>query len=298
MLTKLFAALMTVIVCTGGIAIAATVPEKDSTAIQSTPEQTMLEATRAEDIALEAAGLTRDQVRFDRTELDRERGVQVWEVEFRCENTEYDFEIDAYTGEILKQRTEADDDDDRPAQDTQAPNPPAEEPPKESTDTEPAVIAATRAEEIALEALGLTREQVRFDRTELDYERGKKVWEVELDHGYVEYDFTIDAYTGEILFQKEDREDEPKPPADTPADTPADSPVQPSEELTETQALEIALKHAGLTQDQVTRLKIEKDRDDGVGIYEIEFKCDGYEYEYEVRASDGKILDYDKEYDD
>ena len=97
---KLFAALLTVILCLGGVAIAAIALENWEVSSAA------LTAEQAETIALESLGLTRDQVRFDRSELDYERGVQVWEVELRYETTEYDFEIDATTGEILKQKSE------------------------------------------------------------------------------------------------------------------------------------------------------------------------------------------------
>jgi uncharacterized membrane protein YkoI len=73
---------------------------------------------------------------------------------------------------------------------------------------------------------------------------------------------------------------------------------EPAAELTEDQALELALNHAGLTQEQVTYVKVEKDFDDGVWVYEIEFREGRTEYEYAVRASDGKIVDYDKDWDD
>jgi uncharacterized membrane protein YkoI len=73
---------------------------------------------------------------------------------------------------------------------------------------------------------------------------------------------------------------------------------EPAAELTEEQALAIALDHAGLTEEQVTYVKVEKDFDDGRWVYEIEFREGRTEYEYEVRASDGKIVDYDKDWDD
>ena len=72
----------------------------------------------------------------------------------------------------------------------------------------------------------------------------------------------------------------------------------PDPELTEDQALAIALEHAGLTEEQVTYLNAHLDRDDGRWVYEIEFREGRTEYEYSVRASDGKIVDYDKDYDD
>ena len=74
--------------------------------------------------------------------------------------------------------------------------------------------------------------------------------------------------------------------------------LAPQPELTEEQALAIALEHAGLTEEQVSYLNAHLDRDDGRWVYEIEFREGRIEYEYAVRASDGKIIDYDKDWDD
>ena len=74
--------------------------------------------------------------------------------------------------------------------------------------------------------------------------------------------------------------------------------LAPDPELTEDQALAIALEHAGLTEEQVSYLNAHLDRDDGRWVYEIEFREGRTEYEYSVRASDGKIVDYDKDWDD
>ena len=68
--------------------------------------------------------------------------------------------------------------------------------------------------------------------------------------------------------------------------------------MTEDQALAIALAHAGLTEEQVTRLRVEKDIDRGITLYEIDFDYGGYEYEYEIRVSDGKILKQELDWDD
>lgn len=43
-----------------------------------------------------------DSARFDETELDFERGVEVYEIEFSVGRTEYSYEINAKTGEIVK----------------------------------------------------------------------------------------------------------------------------------------------------------------------------------------------------
>ena len=63
-------------------------------------------------------------------------------------------------------------------------------------------------------------------------------------------------------------------------------------------AKEIALSHAGLSSDQVTFVQANNDFDDGIQKYDIEFYCNGKEYDYEINASNGQIIqyDYDMEY--
>ena len=60
-------------------------------------------------------------------------------------------------------------------------------------------------------------------------------------------------------------------------------------------ALETALKDAGVSESDATRLKVSEDREDGKKIYEIRFDVAEKEYDYEIQASDGKILQADVE---
>lgn len=60
-------------------------------------------------------------------------------------------------------------------------------------------------------------------------------------------------------------------------------------------AAEIALTDANLTDADVTRLRVSKDRDDGQNIYEVVFTNENTEYEYEILASNGEILSVDYE---
>lgn len=62
-------------------------------------------------------------------------------------------------------------------------------------------------------------------------------------------------------------------------------------------AEDIALNHASLTREQVSRLRTEYEIDDGVPRYTVEFHSDGWEYEYEIHGETGKILSYDKDFD-
>ena len=63
-------------------------------------------------------------------------------------------------------------------------------------------------------------------------------------------------------------------------------------------AKSIALKHAALSASKVRGLKAELDKDDGIMVYEVEFRYGNYEYDYEINAKTGAIIDYEKEWDD
>lgn len=63
-------------------------------------------------------------------------------------------------------------------------------------------------------------------------------------------------------------------------------------------AKEIALDHAGLKKSEVTRLNAEKDFDDGIVKYDVEFEKGRVEYDYEIHGETGKILKAEKDHDD
>lgn len=68
--------------------------------------------------------------------------------------------------------------------------------------------------------------------------------------------------------------------------------------LTEDEALEKAMAHAGLNRDQVDFVKkVELDWEHGRKVYEINFFQGGLEYEYDVDAENGSILKFEKDWD-
>ena len=69
-------------------------------------------------------------------------------------------------------------------------------------------------------------------------------------------------------------------------------------QITEEEAKSIALQDAGLTEEQVTGLQARLDRDDGRPVWEVEFRQDGFEYDYTIHAESGKVLESDKEFGD
>ena len=68
--------------------------------------------------------------------------------------------------------------------------------------------------------------------------------------------------------------------------------------ITAEEAKQIALRHAGLTEEQVGFVKTELDFDHGVEVYEVEFKVDRTEYEYEINAETGEVIKAERDHDD
>lgn len=90
--------------------------------------------------------------------------------------------------------------------------------------------------------------------------------------------------------------DAPVPLAPAPAA--ATTPAETTALLTKEEAIAIALKDVGLEESQVTRLRAELDYDRGRPEYDVDFHVDRWEYDYEIDAETGKILDFDKDWDD
>ena len=65
-------------------------------------------------------------------------------------------------------------------------------------------IGKNKAKEIALADAGVAEKDIRDYDCELDKERGTAVYELDFEVGFDEYEYDIDAVTGEILKSKID----------------------------------------------------------------------------------------------
>lgn len=142
---------------------------------------------KAKEIALDHAGLQNSQVAFVRTKLDNDDGRWEYEIEFYNQQnyTEYDYEIDAFSGAILS----VDQDAEYYA-------------PSANANTE--YIGLEKAKSIALDHVGLSSSQVTGMRAELDWDDGRAKYEVEFFSGNYEYEFEIDALNGTVLKSERD----------------------------------------------------------------------------------------------
>ncbi|MBE6918570.1 MAG: hypothetical protein E7469_02670 [Ruminococcaceae bacterium] len=153
-------------------------------------------------------------------------------------------------------------------------------------------ITMEKAREIALTHAGVSAADAVWDEREFDFENGKPVFELEFAVNGTEYEYDIDAATGKILRTWTERGD----------DRPASSAAAPSAPSADYIGLEkaraIALERAGVAAANAVWEESDFDLDDGVPVYELEFRANGYEYSCDVHALTGKVLDYDAERDD
>ncbi|MFR3363864.1 MAG: PepSY domain-containing protein [Christensenellales bacterium] len=75
----------------------------------------------------------------------------------------------------------------------------------------------------------------------------------------------------------------------------AEGSVSDSAYIGEANAKAIALAHADLDSGSITAYKCKLDREDGRMVYEIDFRCGGFEYEYEIDAVSGAVVKQDKD---
>ena len=152
--------------------------------------------------------------------------------------------------------------------------------------TVPGGIGEAAAKEIALKHAGLTEADVTYVQGHMEYDDGRKVYEIAFYAGNTEYDYEIDSQTGDILSFDADIENY--------AITPSTSTGQTAN-IGQAAAKEIALKHAGLSESDVTFMVAWLDRDAGRQIYEVEFFAGMMEYSYEIDAQTGDIWEFDVE---
>ena len=165
-------------------------------------------------------------------------------------------------------------------------------------------IGIEKANEIAISHAGLSSGSVSFVKAKIDTEDGVKVYDIEFYSGNVEYDYEINAATGAIVSFDQDIENyeiptQPQSSAPTQAATQPQTaaPTQAaSSVISVDKAKQIALSHAGVSGASFKKVKL--DTDDGVRVYEIEFKVGNVEYEYDIDASSGAIISSSSEIDD
>lgn len=162
-------------------------------------------------------------------------------------------------------------------------------------------ISKAQAKEIALVNAGLKAEDVTFTKVKLETDDGILQYEVDFNKGNYEYDYDIDAKTGAVIDSDMDFEDDlvVVKKATTKKDTTAKKTKKvKKDKISKEKALDIALKDAGFTKDDISYSVVEQDYEDGRQVYEVEFQKGQKEYTYDIGVKSGKIFDRDVDIDD
>ncbi len=150
-------------------------------------------------------------------------------------------------------------------------------------------IGEDRVKQIIINDMNALESNVYFESVDLELD--KKRYDVELYYNNKEYEYKIDAKEGKIIFTDFMRDLSNN---DVGASLSSKN-TSSSSEISLEDAIKIVLDEAKLNEKDVKFIKKQKEYDDGVALYDIEFHYEGYEYEYEVNASNGKIIDLQKE---
>ena len=190
-------------------------------------------------------------------------------------------------------------------------------------------ISQEQAKTVALKDCGVQESQAHFTKVEKTSYQNKTVYVVDFQEGQKEYDYTIDAHKGTVT-QKDNKSQASQtsatttptgsapsssaPTTGTRASSQAGSSSSQSSQagsssssqsssnqnqatVTNEEAKQIALNNAGLAENQVSELKVDKDQQDDSPIYKINFKYGECGYSYVVSAVNGSILEIDNDTD-
>ncbi len=241
----------------------------------------------AKSAAYAHAGVAESDVVYVETDFDSEHGVMVYEVEFYAGNVEYEYDINAQTGEVVKY-----------AQQNTGTSIP-------SGTVSGDYIGETAAKEAALSHAGVSEADVCWLKADFDSDDGIYLYELEFAANGVKYDYDVNALTGDIVKFEQEQTGNLSGNGNGANGSGTGSgngnqygSVDTSSFIGEAAAKSAALSDAGVSESDVTRIKCELDRDNGSYKYEIEFDVGRMEYEYEVDASTGAILKSEHDYDD
>ncbi len=222
----------------------------------------------AKKIALKDANAEEENVRFTKCRLDEDDGQIFYKIKFILDGVEYEYEIEALTGAVIERDIDF------------------EEVKAESGTGD---IGKEKAKAIALGDANVSEADTQSLKCKKDTDDGRTVYEIKFKANGIEYEYEIDAAAGTILDKDQEKSGEKSPKKTAAPDSSKTSYIGAEK------AKSIALGDAGISAAEANRLKCKLDTDQGTKVYEVEFEAGGYEYEYDIDALTGKILERDKE---
>lgn len=164
-------------------------------------------------------------------------------------------------------------------------------------------IGRDAALEAAFNDAGVSESDTTRLKVSEDRDDGRKVYEIQFDVDNTEYDYEIQASDGSILSSETENRVQVQSNSQNGSDDAVGQNGQNAQNnqgqtntqtaVTREQAIETALSRvSGATEQDI---RIELDRDDGVYKYEGDIIYNGMEYEFEIDANSGTILEWSEE---
>lgn len=165
-------------------------------------QKNAISAENARNFAYVDAGVSAKDATVTKTEFDYDDGKYVYEIEFVAGNKKYDYDINASNGKVLKKEVEQVRSTATAKKTQKAKATKANKTTKATTAAAKAngQISVDKAKNIALKHAGLAAKDVTFNKTKLEKDDGRWIYDIEFYvYGQNEYDYEIDAATGTIL---------------------------------------------------------------------------------------------------
>ena len=160
-------------------------------------ENKYIGSIKAKENALKDAKINEKDAKDLEVDLDYENGKMIYEVEFEVANIDYDYEIDAISGKIIKVKKEGE--KNKPQTDLNS-----SKPSNASSNKIDAIIAPEDALKIALSHAGFSSTKAADVDVEFDKEGGNYHYDVDFKCDGYEYEYEIDALNGKVI--KSDKE--------------------------------------------------------------------------------------------
>lgn len=157
-------------------------------------------------------------------------------------------------------------------------------------------IGKNRAMDIAAAEFGkASTAEILHSEVDPELDESPAHYEVEITgRNGEEIEYKIDAYSGAVIAVKREMAD------DEASEAQPAKPAQPEtvQDIGHAKATSIALNHAGVDANTIYDINTELDVENGIIVYEVEFKSGNIEYDYEIDAATGAILRHETELDD
>lgn len=155
---------------------AATTPAQTAPNTNTSTSTGAVDEAKAQEIALAHAGVKAADATITKSKLDYDDGRQIYELEWYANGAKYDYEIAVATGEIVNSGYEA----------------------KTVVGTgNSATVSEATAKQTALSRVSGATDKDIYE-WKLDYDDGRPEYEGKIIYGGTEYEFTIDAASGNI----------------------------------------------------------------------------------------------------